>query len=86
LSCACRRLAGALRFSQFGGNVVKITDIPFNMDFHFDENLREKPVALKEMQDGIQYLQKYLQNQNVPEPLQAKINAVLVFLPGLQVI
>jgi hypothetical protein len=75
-----------LRFSQFGGNVVKITDNPFNMDFHFDENLREKPVALKEMQDGIQYLQKYLQNQNVPEPLQAKINAGLVFLPGLQVI
>ncbi|OQR53679.1 hypothetical protein [Bacillus sp. CDB3] len=40
-------------------------NIPFEMGYTFDENLREKPISLAEMKQGIVFLKKYLQKGNV---------------------
>ena len=35
---------------------MKIENSPFEMDYTFDENLREKPVSLTQMKQGITFL------------------------------
>ncbi len=39
-------------------------NIPFEMGYTFDENLREKPISLAEMKQGILFLKEYLQEGN----------------------
>ena len=34
---------------------MKIENSPFEMDYTFDENLREKPVSLTQMKQGITF-------------------------------
>lgn len=37
---------------------MNMSDIPFNLDFYFDENLREVPISKNEMIKGIEFLKK----------------------------
>ncbi len=37
---------------------MQIENIPFEMGYTFDENLREKPLSLAEMKQGITFLKQ----------------------------
>ncbi|SCN38080.1 Uncharacterized protein BC067498_04682 [Bacillus cereus] len=40
-------------------------NIPFEMGYTFDENLREKPISLAEMKQGITFLKEHLHEDSL---------------------
>lgn len=40
-------------------------NIPFEMGYTFDENLREKPISLAEMKQGILFLKEHLHERSL---------------------
>lgn len=44
---------------------MQIENIPFEMGYTFDENLREKPLSLAEMKQGITFLKTNLAHSDI---------------------
>ncbi|WP_059170524.1 tetratricopeptide repeat protein [Bacillus sp. FJAT-27445] len=52
-------------------------DIPFNMEFSFDESLREVPVSIPDMKSGVSFLKDQLHTKDSETKEQAALNGLI---------